>query len=71
MAQFFSDALDFFKSIADFIKMMVDSVVKFFELVPQVIGFGNSASGLLPTFLAPFLILGIALIIVKFVLDRL
>lgn len=71
MAQFFNDALDFFKSIADFIKMMVDSVVQFFQLVPKVTAFGSQASGLLPTFLAPFLILGIALIIVKFILDRL
>lgn len=70
MAQFFNDALDFFKSIADFIKMIVDSVVQFFALVPKVTAFGNDAASLVPTFLAPFLLLGIALIIVKFILDR-
>ena len=70
MLQFFDDALKFFKSIADFITMLVDSIVKFFQMIPIVLGFGNSASGLLPSFLAPFLILAIAIIIVMFILDR-
>ena len=71
MFQFFNDALDFFRSIASFIKMVVDSVVKFFGIIPRVITFGSNASSYLPGFLAPFLGLAIALIIVKLIIDRL
>ena len=70
MQQFFSDCLNFFKTVAEFIKTIVDSIANFFLMAGKVKTFIQSVTSLLPAFIVPFILIGITVLIVMFVLDE-
>lgn len=71
MEQFFDSVLQFFKTIATFISTLVSGTVQFFQMLPGVFSFMNNATAYLPSFVIPFFVLGITLLIVKVILDLL
>lgn len=74
MADWFSSVSSFFESILNFFKSTFGSVIKFFSAITLLVSPLKDFVALnthLPMFVAPFVLLGFTVLIVKLVLDLL
>lgn len=71
MTEFFDSVLQFFTTIGTFLETAASGLMQFFKMIPGLFTFMSSSSAYLPTFIAPFFILGISLLVVKVILDLL
>jgi len=71
MEQFFNGIFDFFTTIVNFIATLLYGFGKFFSMIPGVFLFMSESVGYLPSFIAPFFVLGISLLVIKVILDLL
>lgn len=71
MEAFFTGVFDFFKTVFSLISDVYNSFIDFFAFIPQVFGFSSTIGMYLPPFLLPFLGLGIAILVVRVIIDLL
>lgn len=69
MLEILQSILDFFVAIVNFIITMITGIIQMFSLIDGIVVFMAESVSFLPSFMAPFFILGISLLIVKLVVD--
>lgn len=69
MLDILQSILDFFVAIVNFIITMITGIIQMFSLIDGIVVFMAESVSFLPSFMAPFFILGISLLIVKLVVD--
>lgn len=74
MAEFFNSVVGFFENILGFFQNMFETIISFFAIKDLLISPINNllvAGTFFPVFLAPFLILSFAVLVIKLLLDLL
>lgn len=69
MVEILENILNFFTTIINFIITMITGIVQMFSMLGGIQLFMAESVSYLPSFLAPFFILGVSLLIVKLVVD--
>lgn len=61
---------DFLKMVVNIVLMLLSSIVQFFAMLPSWITFLHTGVLLVPSILAPFILLGISLSVVLLIVGR-
>lgn len=70
MSDFFDSVLKFFQSIGDVIQMIFDSFNSFTDIITTFVpSFRSDVLNYIPSFVQPFIFLGLGILIIKAVLD--
>lgn len=60
----------FFKSIIDFVGFLIDSLIKFFQLIPKAISFLTDSLGFLPVSILALVSVIITVLVIKKIIGR-
>lgn len=71
MAEFFTSVIDFFKTLFSTIADVYNAWIDFFSFIPRVFRMAEDISVAMPVFLIPFLGLGLAILVVRVIIDLL
>lgn len=71
MADFFNSVLSFFESIGNFLHMILSSITGFFGMLGSIFSdnFTGGITRYFPSFIVPFLFVGLTLLVIKVILE--
>lgn len=69
MQSFFDSVISFFDTILSFLKTLIDSFLMLLKMIPLATGLIGGAVAYVPTFIGAFLVLSLAVLVVKLIID--